>query len=226
MTAEAVLFPLQDALADGQYVHQHRCRLQANSQTSSLEIIDRYSLGPGVHDVSAIIVARRILIADTPWRRVDTRTGIFYHSNAAGMGSKQTYRRTDGRNDALPLQATNQTDLWNPAIWQPSNLWDFFTTKAQRLGPGQLRALAREHVFVFQYKRPVDCRPGDPNLQLINHRSGILTQNRPLESDIGGDYTGHDTFKLMASAETLKEVQEVCRLQVDDLSTAVWGTDC
>ena len=33
-----------------------------------------------------------------------------------------------------------------------SNFWDLYTTKAQTLGAGQFRALAREHVFVFQYK--------------------------------------------------------------------------
>ena len=75
VTAEAVRFALQGALANGQYVHQHLGRLQANSRTSSLEIIDRYALGPGVDDVSAIIVARRVSIADTPCWRVDTRIG-------------------------------------------------------------------------------------------------------------------------------------------------------
>ena len=82
---------------------------------------------------------------------------------AAGTGSKQTYLWTTGRHDPL-FETTNRMDLWNPAIWQPSNLWDFFTTKSQTLGPGQFRALAREHVFVFQYNCPVDCRPGDGNL--------------------------------------------------------------
>ena len=85
---------------------------------------------------------------------------------------------------------------------------------------------AREHVFVFQYKCPVDGRPGDPNLRLLNHRSGILIQKRALESDIRRRYTGHDTFKFMAGVETLKEVHEVCRLQVDRSSTFTWGTDC
>ena len=84
VTAEAVRFALQSALTDGQYVHQHLGRLQANSRTSSLEIIDRYTLGHGVDDVSVIIVVRRVSIADTPWWRVDTRTGQFYHSMAAG----------------------------------------------------------------------------------------------------------------------------------------------
>ena len=40
VTAEAVRFALQGALADGYFVHQHLGRLQANSRTSSLEIIE------------------------------------------------------------------------------------------------------------------------------------------------------------------------------------------
>ena len=75
VTAEAVRFALQSSLADGQYVHQHLGRLQEEgSRTDMLEVIDRYALGPGVHDVSAIIVVRRVSIADMPWWRVDTRT--------------------------------------------------------------------------------------------------------------------------------------------------------
>ena len=89
VTAEAVRFALQSALADGQYVHQHLGRLQEeSSRTDMLEVIDRYALGPGVNDFSAIIVVRRVSIADTPWWRVDTRTGQFDHSMAAGTGSK------------------------------------------------------------------------------------------------------------------------------------------
>ena len=72
VTAEAVRFTLQGASADGKYVHQHLVRLQANSRTSSLKIIDRYALVPGVDDASVIIVARRVSIADTPWWGVDT----------------------------------------------------------------------------------------------------------------------------------------------------------
>ena len=68
--------------------------------------------------------------------------------------------------------------------------------------------------------------PGDPNLRLLNHRSSIVIQKRALESDIRRHYTGHDTFKFMASVETLKEVHEVCRPQVDRSSTFEWGTDC
>ena len=67
VTAEAVLFALHSALADGQYLHQHLGRLQVHSRTCSLEIIDRYALGLGVDDVSAIIIAPRVSIADTPW---------------------------------------------------------------------------------------------------------------------------------------------------------------
>ena len=63
VAAEAVRFALQGALADGQYVHQHLGRLQANSRTSKPEITDRYALGPGVDNVSAIIVARTVSIA-------------------------------------------------------------------------------------------------------------------------------------------------------------------
>ena len=59
-----------------------------------------------------------------------------------------------------------------------------------------------------------------------DHRSGLLIQKRALESDICRHYTGHDTFNFMASVQTLKEVHEVCRLQVDPLSTFEWGTDC
>ena len=83
VTAEGVRLALQDAVPEGQYVHQHLGRLDANSRTSSLEITDRYALGPGVDDVSAIIVARRVSIADTPWWGVDTRSGQSYHSSAA-----------------------------------------------------------------------------------------------------------------------------------------------
>ena len=61
---------------------------------------------------------------------------------------------------------------------------------------------------------------------MLNHESCILIQKRALESDIGRHYTGHDTFKLMAGVETLKEVHQVCRLQVDPSSTFMWGTDC
>ena len=225
VTAEAVPFALQSAFADGQYVHPHLGRLQANSRPSSLEIIDRYALGPGVDDVSVIIVARRVSIADTPWWRVDTRTGQFYHSMAAGTGWKQTYRWSTGRHDAFSFEVTNRMDLWKEHIWKPSNLWDFYSTKAQTLGPGQFRALAREHVFAFQYKCPVNGRPDDPNLRLLNHRSGILIQKRALESNIRRHYTGHDTFKFMAGVATLKEVHEVCRVQVVRSSTFEWGTD-
>ena len=117
-------------------------------------------------------------------------------------------------------------DLWNPAIWQPSNLWDFFITKSQTLGPGQFRPLAREHVFVFQYKCPVDGRPGDPNLRLLNHRSGILIQKRAPGSDVCRHYTSEDTLKFMASVETLKEVDKVSCLQVNGSCTFEWDTDC
>ena len=116
--------------------------------------------------------------------------------------------------------------FWSEDAWKQSNLWDFYSTKAQTLGPGQFRALAREHVFVLQYKCPVDGRPGDLNLRLLHHRSGILIQKRALKSDIRRHYTGHDTFKFMAGVETLKEVQEVRQLQVDPSSTFTWGTDC
>ena len=137
VTAEAVPFALLSAPADGQYVHQHLGRLQANSRTSSLEIIDRHALGPGVDDVSVIIVVQRVSSANTPWWRVDTRTGQFYHGMAAGTGLKQTYRWSTGRHDAFSFETTNRMDLWNPDIWKPSNLWEFYSTKAQTLGPGQ-----------------------------------------------------------------------------------------
>ena len=227
VTAEVVRFALQSTLADGQYVHQHLGRLQEeSSRTDMLEVIDRYALGPGVDDVSAIIVVRRVSIADTPWWRVHTRTGQLYHSMGAGTVSKETYRWSTGRHDAFSFEVTNRTDLWNEDVWRPLNLWDFYSIKAQTLGPGQFRALAREHVFVFQYKCTVNGRPGDPNLRLLNPRSGILVQNGALESDTRGHYTGHDTFKFMAGVETLKEVHEVCRLHVDRASTFEWGTDC
>ena len=73
---------------------------------------------------------------------------------------------------------------------------------------------------------PVDGRPGDPNLRWLNHRSGILIQKRALETDVYRHYTGRDTFKFIASVETPKGVHEVCRLQVDGLSTFEWGMDC
>ena len=66
VTAEACPFALQSTLPDRQYVHQHLSRLQADSRTVTLKIIDRYTLGPGDDDVSAIIVVRRLSIADTP----------------------------------------------------------------------------------------------------------------------------------------------------------------
>ena len=53
-----------------------------------------------------------------------------------------------------------------------------------------------------------------------------LIQKRALENDIRRHYTGNDTFKFMAGVEMLKEVHEVCRLQVDRTSTFEWGTDC
>ena len=56
-----------------------------------LQVIDRCALGPEVDDVSAIILVRRVLIADTLCWRVDTQTGQFYHSMAAGTGLKETY---------------------------------------------------------------------------------------------------------------------------------------
>ena len=74
-----------------------------------LEVIDRYALGPEVDDVSAIIVVRRVSIADTSWWRVHTRTGQFYHSMAAGTGLKETYRWSTGRHDVLSLKVTNRT---------------------------------------------------------------------------------------------------------------------
>ena len=145
---------------------------------------------------------------------------------AASTGSKQTYQWTTGRNDALSFQTTNRMDLWNPAIWQPLNLWDFFKTRSHTLGQGQFRAPPREHVFVFQYKCPIYGWPGDPNLRLLNHRSSMLIQKRALESNVCRHYTGHETFKFMASVETLKEMHEVCRLQVNGSSTIEWGRDC
>ena len=185
VTAVAVRFALQSSVADGQYVHQRLSRLQEEgSRTDGLEVIDCYALVPEVDDISAIIVVRRVSIADTPWWRVDARTGQFYHSMAAGTGSKETYRWSTWQHDAFSFKVTNRTDLWSEDVWKQSNLWDFYSTKAQTLGPGQFRALAREHVFVFQYKCPVDGRPGDPNLRLLNNRSGILIQKRALESDI------------------------------------------
>ena len=227
VTAEAVRFALQSSLADGHYVHQHLGRLQEEgSRTNTLEIVDRYALGPEKDDISAVIVVRQLSIADTPWWRVDTRTGQFYHSMAAGTGSKETYRWSTGRHDGYSFEVTNLADLWSEDAWKPSSLWDFYSTRAQTLGPGQFRALAREHVFVFQYKCPVDDRPGDPNLRLLNHRSGILIQKRALDSDIRRHYTGHDTFKFMAGVETLKEVHELCRLPVDRSYTYTWGRDC
>ena len=104
----------------------------------------------------------------------------------------------------------------------------YMTEKTIKRQPGgvSIRTDFSEHVFVFQYKCPVDNRPGDPNLRLLNHRSGILIQKRALDSDIRRHYTGHDTLKFMAGVETLKEVHEVCRLPVDRSFMFTWGTDC
>ena len=134
-TAQAVRFALQSALADGQYVHQHLRRLQEEgSRTDMLEVIHRYALCHEVDDISAIIVVRRVSIAHMPWWRVDTRTGQFYHSMAAGTGLKETYGWSTGRHDALSFEVTNRTDLWSEDAWKPSKLWDFYSTKAQTLG--------------------------------------------------------------------------------------------
>ena len=124
------------------------------------------------------------------------------------------------------LEVTNRIDLWNKDISKLSNVSDFYSTKAQTLGPGQFRALAPEHVFVFQHKSPVDSPPGEPTLRLLYHRSGALIEKRAPESDICRHYTGHYTFKFMAGVKTLKEVHKVCRLKVDHSSTFEWGTDC
>ena len=78
-----------------------------------LEVIDRYAPSPGVDDVNAIIVVQRVSIADTPRWRVDTRTGQFYHSMAAGTGSKETYRWSTGRHDGFSFEVTNRTDVWS-----------------------------------------------------------------------------------------------------------------
>ena len=145
---------------------------------------------------------------------------------AAGTGSKESYPWSTGRHDALAFEVTNRTGLWSEDVWKLSNLLDIYSTKAHILGPGQSRALTREHVFLFQYKCPVNNRPGDPNPRLLNHRSGILIQKRALGSDTRRHYTGHDTFKFMAGVETLKEVHEVRGLQVARSSTFEWGTDC
>ena len=51
-------------------------------------------------------------------------------SIAAGTGSKQTYRWSTGRLDALSFEFTNQTDLWSEDAWKQLNLWDFYSTKA------------------------------------------------------------------------------------------------
>ena len=122
VTAEAVRFALQSSLADGHYVHQHLGRLQEEgSRTDTLEIVDRYALGPEKDDISAVIVVRRLSIADTPWWRVNTRTGQFYHSMAAGTGSKETYRWTTGRHDGCSFEATNRADLWREDVWKSSS---------------------------------------------------------------------------------------------------------
>ena len=165
--------------------------------------MDQYPLCPGVDDVSVMIIVRRVSIADTPWWRVNARSGQLYHSMAAGTGLKETYRWSTGRHDAFSFEVTNRMDLWNEDIWKPLNLGDFYSTKAQTLGPGRLGALAREDVFVFQYKCPVNGRPGHPNLRLLNHRSCILIQKRALKSDNRKHYTPHDTFKFMAGVEKL-----------------------
>ena len=81
----------------------------------------------------------------------------------------QTYRRSTVRHDVFSLEVTNRKDLWNKDISKLSNVWVFYSTKAQTLGPGQFRALAPEHVFVFQHKSPVDSPPGEPNLRLLYH---------------------------------------------------------
>ena len=42
-----------------------------------------------------------------------------------------------------------RVDLWNPDIWKPSNLWDFYSTKAQTLGPGHNFELLLVSMFSY-----------------------------------------------------------------------------
>ena len=85
VTAEAVRFALQSTLADGQYVHQHLCRLQDDSPTATVKILNRYGFRPGPDNISAIMVARTLSIADTPWWQIHLRTGQFFYRDAASL---------------------------------------------------------------------------------------------------------------------------------------------
>ena len=226
VTAEAVQFALQDALANRQYVQQH-----LGYSKPTLEQAVSRSLTDTPPVLESTTSAQSSLLGEfrSPTHRGAESTRELVNSTTTMPLVLVRSKHTDG-----PLVEMTRCPS-RPPIEQifgtlPSGgrrtFWNFFTTKSQTLGPGQFRALAREHVFLFHNRCPVDGRLGDPNLRLINHRSGILIQKRALESDICRHYTGHATFNFMASAEMLKEVHEVCRLQVDDSSTFVWGTDC
>ena len=64
--------------------HQNLGRLQGDSRTEMLQIIDRYGHVHNCREVNVVIVARRLSIADTRLWRVDTRTGQFVFDDAVG----------------------------------------------------------------------------------------------------------------------------------------------
>ena len=78
-------------------VENHLGRLQGDSRTEMLKIIDGYGHVHNCKEVNVVIVARRLSIADTQWWQVDTRTGQFFFDDAVGYNYNQKYRWTPGQ---------------------------------------------------------------------------------------------------------------------------------
>ena len=190
-----VRFALQRTLPDGQYVQQNLGRLQSNSQTEMFDIADGCGDGRNPTDVNVIIVVRRVLLADTRWWQNDTRTGKFFYDDAVRSNHSLKYGWTPGQPCEQPCEATDRSDAWNEGAWWASSIWEFYSSRAGKLDIGKHRALGREHVFVFEYKAPLDGRPGDPNFRLVAHRAGILMQKRALDDEALQHYTGHNIYK-------------------------------
>ena len=77
--------------------HQNLGRVQGDSRTEMLKIIDRYGHVHNCREVSVVMVARRLPIANTRWWRVDTRTGQFFFDDAVGYNCNHKYRWTPGQ---------------------------------------------------------------------------------------------------------------------------------
>ena len=77
--------------------HQNLGRLQGDSRTEMLKIIDQYGHVHNCREVNVVIVTRKLSIADTRWWRADTRTGQFFFDDAVGYNYNQKYRWTLGQ---------------------------------------------------------------------------------------------------------------------------------